>query len=114
MVRLGSVESCNGGQADPLARSAAGNRMRPLVVFAAAAEPERVTPRIDSAAPCRCGIPAVWDEVHGWLHLATRLPGHRRPAAHVPGPPWSQGDWCSSDDQTRVRLGESDDVAVDR
>lgn len=39
-----------------------------------ATEPEKVTPRIDSVTECSCRRVLVWDEVFGWLHLATGTP----------------------------------------
>jgi hypothetical protein len=48
-------------------------------------EPERVTPRIDSTARCRCHAELVFDEVFGWLHVAASQPGPQG-SAHMPGP----------------------------
>ncbi len=65
--------------------------MTPLTVTrpatsGAAAEPERVTPRIDSTARCHCGTDMIFDEVYGWLHATTSQPTPRALAVHVPGP----------------------------
>jgi hypothetical protein len=83
MVRRGPVE-LGGGR--PASQPEAHHGQEPLARSAASVEPERVTPRIDSVALCPCGSPLVWDEVHGWLHVATGRPGRRPPADHVPRP----------------------------
>jgi hypothetical protein len=55
--------------------------------------PEQVTPRIDTETTCRCRGPLVWDELHGWLHMATRtscnrpVPTQPPPAASDSGRP---------------------------
>jgi hypothetical protein len=48
--------------------------------------PERVTPRIDSTARCRCGTDLIFDEVFGWLHTATSQAILDALPAHVPAP----------------------------
>ncbi|GEM_PF-6062204 len=47
---------------------------------------ERVTPRIDALAGCRCRRPIVWDELLGWLHLAAGSSTDRSEPPHVPAP----------------------------
>jgi hypothetical protein len=46
--------------------------------------PEQVTPRIDTEATCRCRGPLVWDEIHGWLHMATGTRCNRPVPAQLP------------------------------
>jgi hypothetical protein len=48
--------------------------------------PEQVTPRIDTEATCRCHGPLVWDEIHGWLHMAAGTPCNGPVPTQVPAP----------------------------
>jgi hypothetical protein len=47
---------------------------------------EKVTPRIDSIARCRCSAEVIFDEVFGWLHVAGNQAAAEMSPAHVPGP----------------------------